>query len=78
MSGTGEGGRGSGFGGGIGRLSQTVGGASRATQKTNEVVPTDWLVLSKDQLRCIVADASKLPLVKDAFGRDSPSTRSPA
>ena len=34
------------------------------------ILATDGLVLSKDQLRCLAAEAANLPVVKDAFDRD--------
>ena len=70
LSGTGRGGGGSSFGSGIGHLSQTIGGASRTSQDSNVILATDALVLSKDQLRCLAAEAANLPVVKDAYDRD--------
>jgi hypothetical protein len=70
MMGEGRGGAGSGFGGGIGRLNQTVGGASRSEQATDTIVPANQIAVSKDQLRCIVAEAANLPRIKDTLGRD--------
>jgi len=69
-TGEGQGGAGASFGSGIGRLDQVVGGASRSAQATNTITATNRIAVSKDQLRCIVAEAGHLPTVKDAFGND--------
>ena len=55
---------------GVDRLPQAAGGASRSAQDSNMIVATDRLVLTKDQFRCLVAQAPNLPIVKDAFGND--------